>query len=631
MATAGGTENGWSGGGAIVPAVTGSTGLVEGRVSSHLENMQGKADQAYEAALGFASALGTFSPPEISIPIPDLTLSDIELPDPPTAAPGDSITDIAFPAIDDFLGNDPGYYTAGTAPTNSLSAPDFSPPARPGSFSVSAPTAPAISFGEAPDAPSYLDIEVPSLDLIVIPDAPNFETLTFTDVAPEFSIEVPDIGIIFSESPTADQFAALDGVLAGLVSAESAIWEKGQERLSRNIENSARRLFDDFAARGFTMPDGVILEAQMELRAKGTDTLADNARDAMIKEADYNLAKLSVLVQAGVQKIGILANQQSQIAQRALDAQKAQVDANLAIFTARVAAHNASIEVYKAKAQVFGDRIRGQLSQVEQYKALIDGLKAKGEVNKQLVDIYVAKHQALSAKAEVYRNQIAGYQAKAEVERTKIDAFRAEVQAYGAQVAAKGEEYRAYAEEVRGEIARVGVFEAQVKAYAAQVDAYSASEGAKLGAYQASIERTRAIAANYQAKVQGIAQMTNQALAALQSESAKYEAQAKAFVANASVYEAKGKMTIAKSEAQTRSMLNQAEVALRRASLYLDASLRASGLEMQSMEAAGRTVAQLAASAMSAVNVHASMSSSTSTSLGNSLSESYSGSVSEIQ
>lgn len=624
--------------GQIVASITGSTGLVESTVSQHLSQMQTMANSAFSTASSLAQSLGNFAIPSMAIDMPGLNLGDIDLPEAPNAPSEFGTISADFPDPGKFSGPTATSYTPGVAPTfggrvpvlGVITAPEALRP-----FDESPPTIDTITL---PEAPSFVDIKEPSFVTISVPTAPSVANPTFNGSVPDFNVSTPTIGITWSENSAASEVTGLTNRLSSLLaeqanfdSAENAIWGRGQERLARATDEAATALWDEFAKRGFSMPSGVVLEAQMELRAKALDQRADNARDAMIKAAEHNLAKLTLAIQSGVAYQGAWMNYQSQIAERALAAERAMVDVGVNLFEASVAVYNAKIEAFKAGADVYRSRIQAESLRLEQYRIQIDGERAKGEINRVLVDKYLAQHKALEAKADIYRSRIAGAQAQADLARLNIESFKGLIEAHQAKASAKASEFQAFGEQIRAEVARAGIFDSQVRAFSAQVQAYATGEETKQKAALISIENLRAQASAYQARVQGVAAVTNQQIALLQQDSTRIEAQMRAYTANASVYEAVARSITAKAEAETRRSLGVAEIALRRAQVITEANMRASGIEMQAIEAAGRTAAQLAGSAMAAVNVHAGMSTSFSSSLGNSLGESWSGSIATNQ
>jgi len=571
--------------------------------------------------------------PDMDFTLPTVDFPAIDLPEAPKNTLDFSALDnITLPAIDEFHALDITNYVPDAAPAFDGVAPIINDIDTPSSIADFTESAPQLDDLVVPDQPSFADIVMPNLESIIIPDLPSLKEIEFDGASPSFDLEPPDVEFQWNEINTQPQLDALATRLESLLAldtdgAEQAIWERGQERLERTIEEQSRALFDDFVQRGFSLPNGVLVNAQMELRSKGIDQKADNARDAMIKAADLVMSKLTLAIQNGVQYQGLWFDYQSKIAQRALDAQVQLGNLSYQFFAASVAIFNAKIEKYKADAEVYRDKIQGEMAKVETYKAQIDGQRAIGEINSQLVQMYVAQHQALTAKADVYRSIVGGIEAKANIERSKIEAFKAKVEAYGERVRAYTAEYAAYGEQVKAQVAKVGVFDAQVKAFTSQVQAYESGERTKQQAAMVDIERARATAQEYEAKIQGIATITSQALAMIQRASVMIEAQAKAFSAEASVYGETARVEIARAETIGRESISVAELALRKAQVIADTSLRASGIQMQALDAAGRTAAQLAGSAMAAVNVHAQMSSSSNLSLSNGLHESWSGTI----
>lgn len=110
----------------------------------------------------------------------------------------------------------------------------------------------------------------------------------------------------------------------------------------------------------------------------------------------------------------------------------------IALYRAQLEGNKTLVEIEQAKAQVFGEQIRG-------FTAQINGEVAKLEAPK-------VRAQVQSAQADVYKAQVDAYATTANVEntraKTEVDMYEAKVRAYTAR-------WQGFAAEVEGEVARI--------------------------------------------------------------------------------------------------------------------------------------------------------------------------------
>lgn len=614
--------------GSYVSQVTGSVNNVGTYLDKGWGSLWGKADEAFSTAMSIASTAYTPSPIDVDKPGAADANTNIEI---STAgapnAPELSELDLTYPSIQALTGTT---YSPGPAPEFGAEPLALQIPAKPVVVQPADPgDAPAVQDHALPNEP-YVDLpEVPTLLQLNLPNAPTLMMPVFTGVSP--SANVPELvapNFIWAEAPYTERLPQLSTKIAQYLAvdhdaAEMAIWGRGQERLERSIDQSVLDLTNDVASRGFALPNGVLMAALTELRAKGVEHKADNAREAMIKAAELNIQKLTVVIQSGVQYEGMWMNYMTQYAQRAFEAAKVMVDVTIKVFESKVAIFNARLQAYQTEAQVHRDLIQAELSKLEMFKIQLEGQKLIGEMNMQDVELYKARLQGALASIEVYKAQISAVLAVIETDKAKLQAYATTVQAYKAKVEANMAEYQAWGEEMRGESVKSQLYETEVKAFAARVDAYKSQEMVGVESEKLKLQRD-------QVKVELFKSQLGEVDTRVKAYAAEVDALTKFFASESEVYKAvmSGRESEAKVKAsieglkidqyKAEALINIEEAKVRVA--QLDADIRAF---VGRMQAAGAIVSQLAASAMSAFNLSASTGESFSLGVSNSLSESH--------
>ncbi len=445
------------------------------------------------------------------------------------------------------------------------------------------------------------------------------------------SDEVPELvqpNFIWAEAEYSPQLTNLATKISQYLmfdydAAETAIWERGQERVERSTNEAVLQLTNDFASRGFALPSGVMLAAANEMRMKGAEAKYDNARDAMIKTAELNTQKLTLAIQSGIQYESAWMNYQTQYAQRAFDAAKVMVDVTLKLFDAKVALFNARLQAYQTEAQVHKDLIQAQLLTLETYKAQLEGQKLISTLNAQDVEIYKAQLQGTLTEVELYKSQISAVVALLEVDKTRMTAYATEVQAYKAKIDANTAEYSAWGESMRAEAVKAQVYETEVRAFASMVDAYKSTEGVKIDAAKLQIEKNSQVVDVFKAELSKVDSYVKQYAAEIEAIARVYGTESQVYGSVIGAREAEARTKLGVGGLQVDDYKARALISIEEAKTKIAELQVAIQAYTSRNSTAGSILSQLAASSMSAFNLSAGTSESFSLGVSNSLGETH--------
>ena len=601
------------------------------------DNLNGKADQAFDAATALAETLTDgVDFPAVDITsgsIPELSISNLSIPgsiDAPSisamkptfnSSTGAQITEVSIPTF-----SDPPTFSSVVPAFSFTNKPDVVAPTHPGD-------APIVSDRDMPDSPAIDLPSVPSLRELSLPEVPDVLIPDFEGVSP--SNDVPELvapNFMWTEADYTERLPALASKIATYLAfdfdaAETAIWERGQERVDRATNEAVNAITNDFAARGFALPTGSMLAAINEARMKGAEARYDNAREAMIEAAKLNTQKLTVAIQSGIQYEGMWMQNYSQYLQRAFDAQKYSAELAMKVAELKISRFNIRLQAYQIEAQVHRDLIQAELSKLETYKAQLEGQKLIGELNIQDVEIYKARLQGSLAEIELYKNQVQAVVATIEVDKARLQGYESKVNAFKAMVDANSSEYAAWAELMKGEVMKGQIFESEAKAFASRTDAYKTGVSAQIDGAKLMLE-------NNAQKMQQF----NTAIAKYDSElrgySAEIDAEARQYSAYVQYFDSLLKGVSLDLDAQVKvagfdldKYRTQIGANIEEAKANVQLTQEEVRLSIAKLSEAGKIYSQLAASAMSAFNLSASASYSDGKSISNSLSEAYSASV----
>lgn len=500
-----------------------------------------------------------------------------------------------------------------------LVAPTLNYGPRPDAPLVSVPVAPpdpaALVF---PVEPGYTMPDVPSIESLNLPAAPDLDIPEFTGTSPVF--QEPALNETWDFTPGEYVGTLKDALVAAInpmlqakpalpEHIEDAIFQKGRSRIEIETGRAVEQAYTEFAARGFDMPQGMLNGTVLELRQKGQDQIAEFNRDAVVKQYEETLQNLRFAITNGAALEGTLIQLFIEGQRFELQAAQFQRDSTVALLNARISAFNARLQGYQTDAQVFEARIRATLSRVEVYRAQIEGERARGEINVQKIQLYEGMLRGVQVLADFYRTRVQVVQTQADVQRSVIDRYKAQVDAYDSRWRAFATEMQGYTANVEAEGKRVDVYRTLVDAQFKKVDAWSTKGNLQLGAERLNIEQAGQRLAAWRAQVERYG-------ADLGAERARLAAVSSLAGAQTQMYTAESNVESAASAATDRSF----ELGLSKARADVDAQLQKAQMQIsqamqmltQAVEIArskSQIASQLAASTMSAVNYGASISS----------------------
>ncbi len=598
------------------------------QVEANIAGMNARADETMNVALGIVDRLGAIefnpageSPPNMDLP--DVTVPEVVTPRGPERAIFGNIGDLAVPDFDDLwssLGlslSDP-VIPEFESTVGAITIPEAPPPIDTNGM----PERPDVGDVVIPLPPSIIMPEVGDLAEIVIPDF-EFPALPLWDGSePTFDVAPPSTSAFVWDEPAyapeildevqAEVRRMLQGGTGLPVQVQQALFDAARERESQTALGAKQQAYDEFAARGFTMPTGYL--AKLVEGANERAQLEANAqsRDILTKAAQWEIENLRFAVEKGIAIEGVLINIFLNAATRSFEAAKYRLQADIETFNSQVTLFNARQSAYQVAATVFKTRVETALATLEVFKAQIQGAIAKGQLNEQTVKVYAARLDGLRALTEVYKSRMQGAQVQADIAKTAIEGYRADVQAYGERLDAQKSVYTAYESRIKGESTKAQVFEAQARAYAATVQAAEAKGNAKVAYINARIGAMRASVDKFTALLQAERERVTAQATDIQAQAQSYTADIGRYSAEIAGVNAQQSTKVQVTEMRLRNQLAYYEARLREYDAAMGRLISKTQIITDALKASGQMATTLTAGAMSAIHVQAGMSGSAS-------------------
>lgn len=587
--------------------------------------------------------------------IADIEVREVEPPtrlDPPDARP---------PAVD--LGNIPALtpstlvipeLPSGVNIDDLLSSLDVGDmdamPDAPEGVQISIPDAPTMASIPAPDRPSVdMAVDIPAEPAITMPDMealeqivlPNFvfpQLPTFDATPPDASgIAIPNVFInwvepVYESEILDDLQAKISTMMQGGTGLpppiEEALFARARERDSAETRRAVQEAVDTWAARDFSMPPGMLVRQADVIREEGRLRAAELNRDIMVEAAKWEIESIRFAVEQGLALEQITSNLYENMARRLFEMARFQAEAQISVFDARINLFNAQNAAFETLAQVFRTKLDGAIAQLTAYKTAVEGQVAVGQINQQRVDVFRAKLDAVQSSVDVYKAMMQGAQIRSETIKTQFDAYRVDVQAFAEQIGAEKVKFDAYESQIKGETAKANVLDSLARAYASTVQGLAAKADVRVKGAQIKMEAAKTKVSKFLADVDAYKAQLSASLAEVQYVTQVYTAQVDGWKAKASANVADAEMQSRFADMSTRTNIAYAEMQISEYQAKMQKSIQEAQVALEAAKAIGQYTAQLAAGAMSAAHISASIGGSGSVSASNSKSESTSTSTS---
>ena len=509
----------------------------------------------------------------------------------------------------------------------------ISPPAAPAALVPDAtPVRPGIDRAIAlPDAPALSIPVSPVLDDILVPTF-DFPTLpTFDDAAPQFTEAKPNVAMQWNEpeyfSPVLDDLRAkIRAIFAGgtglPAAVEQALFDKAASREEAQVVKNTQEAFDTFARRGFAMPPGMLVAQVNAAREEGQLRVNAINRETFIEAAKWQLENLKMAVEQGVAAENMMIQLHNNAVNRGFEAIKAVLDGNIALYNASVSLFNARQNAFQVAAGVYKTKIDAELSRIEVYKAEIEGVRVRGERNEQRVREYTARLQAVSQQVEIYKAQMQGAQVEADVTKSIIEAYKTDVDAYAAKLQAEKVRFEAYESQVRGELAKAQILDIDARVFATQMQGAEIGANIKAKEVEAEIAAMNAQTQRFIAELERSKVEIQEASERVRAKLGYMGAQTQALAVDNDAKRAEREADIRIGEQQLQATIEAAKMAVAQYQATASTAVEQARLRVTAIQGASQAASTLAAGAMAAIHVGATVSNSQNVGFGVSYSES---------
>ena len=488
---------------------------------------------------------------------------------------------------------------------------------------VEIPTAPSSALPSAPTPPSIGDPVLPSAPVVPLPTPPVVGTITRIEPPsielPEMSIALPTDDLVtptntFEFNEVAYQSALLDAVTAKLLdniqnggygietADESALFDRARTREIEAQQAESDALIAEAAARGFPIPPGDLIIALQRSQQNLANRLSGVNRDIVLRRSELYVDNRKFTIEQARHLEQVLIGHHNAVMERALNVQKASLDAAVKIYETQAKRLELQLDRYKADAAVFEARVRAAGVQVDVYRTQMEGSKVEADIQRVQVEVYNAQVRGVQLVQELYKTQMEAAQVQANIEGLRIQAFRALIDAYVAQVQAKQAEFGMFESRIKGEVAKVQAYESEVRAYVATVEGAKAKADIAIARLKAELERSGQNIDVFKARQEEFRNIIAAQAQVIEARTRVYGSQVQGASAKAQAVAEAHRVTVTEKDLEFRRNVENAKLALEDAKLLLQGLVASADSRTRAGESAGRYYAALVGAAVNSIN-----------------------------
>lgn len=478
-----------------------------------------------------------------------------------------------------------------------------------GSIPTEIPNAPELTLpvlGTLPSIPALENIALPTLDPIEYPE--------FEGIRPVTSVALPDFPVPEEEDPyssanlTAIQ-AQIATVLGGSRGYLDVVWDMIWERAYWNEANAAQAAneatMELWASKGWPVPGGVEAEQLLAQEQRVLSEGMKRAREIAIEQNKAEVERFNFHVAQGIALEGMLINLHSQSADRALKSVELGIRSAEALLNGKIAIINMQLSAYKTDAEVYVQRLQGEMAKVQVYA---EQLKAAGlllEVEKGKIEIVIS---TIDATIRAFLGQMEGVKVQLDVARLNVQVAVERINAAKASLEAKKLEYEGYDSKIRGQLGIANIWQTEGQIFLAQTQAISSQNADALKQYGFQIEKRKLLLERVQTDLKRFeveynaqVQQMDAAVKAYGAKVAYYEAQVKGETGRVTSNVERYRAGIEAAKLEETFKLQTAQSNLQTLTHLVD-------LQLAGTEKIMTATASIGSAALAALNINAGMS-----------------------
>jgi hypothetical protein len=206
----------------------------------------------------------------------------------------------------------------------------------------------------------------------------------------------------------------------------------------------------------------------------------DSSREIAVEQAKLEQAGMFKSLELATQFEQILIENMNNYAKRVFETSKATADETIEIFKARIELYNSNLAAFKTDVETYKIAVDVELAKAEVYKTRMMGVQVLSGVDEAKVKIYTTQMEAIAQQVDIFKTTVQSVALMYEAEKQKIEMYKTKVEAFTSAIDGVTKRY----------VGSIEGFKGLVQAYSASAEVQTKLGELDLKAQVAEVEAT---------------------------------------------------------------------------------------------------------------------------------------------
>ncbi|ENU86119.1 TolC family protein [Acinetobacter sp. CIP 102129] len=268
------------------------------------------------------------------------------------------------------------------------------------------------------------------------------------------------------------------------------------DRENRVTQSEIKVVYQDWAARGFSMPQGAMAKRVDYVRTQGNLRASEASRALAVEAFKEKIQEVRLVFDRCLDIEQRLYDRFMQKKKHELDIIQLKSDFAKMHLAELKEAFQLRIDATKYFMEIYKYFIEMTMKKMEVIRLQIEYTGFEVKIRQFAIDLYKQKFEAVMANVEIYKAMIDAVKLKVDTAKTQFDLYKAEVDGFSTESNIEKLKVDLYGAQVQSESQRLGLFETMAKNYVASVQGLSAKadvknkqQGLKLEAAKVDLQR----------------------------------------------------------------------------------------------------------------------------------------------
>lgn len=268
------------------------------------------------------------------------------------------------------------------------------------------------------------------------------------------------------------------------------------DRENRATQSEIKAVYQDWAARGFSMPQGAMAKRVDYVRTQGNLRASEASRAIAVEAFKEKIQEVRLIFDRCLDIEQRLYDRFMQKKKHELDVVQLKFDFAKMRLTELREAFQIRMDATKYFMETYKYYIEMTIKKMETIRIQLEYADFEMKIRQFAIDLYKQKVEAIMANVEIYKTMIDTVKLRVDTVKTQFDLYKAEMDGFSTESNVEKIKVDLYGTQVQAEGQRLGLFETMAKNYAASIqglsvkaDVKNKQQGLKLDAAKVDLQR----------------------------------------------------------------------------------------------------------------------------------------------